>query len=71
MAMINQTIFVYCQIVLNLNRIGKNMNIYNDISQNAKREHLGQTWRGLSARKYPQYCFDGDELHLTYLLMII
>ena len=46
------------------------MNIY-DISQDAKREHLGQTWQGLSARKYREYCFDGDELHQTYLLMII
>ena len=52
--MMNQTIFVYCQIVLNFISIGKNMNIYNDISQDAKRAHVGQTWRG-PKQKYREF----------------
>ena len=49
------------------------MNIYNDISQDAKRAHVGQTWRRHKQkyRELSEYCFDGDELNLTYSLMII
>ena len=47
------------------------MNIY--ISQNAKREHLGQTWRGHQQkyREIAEDCFDGVEINQAYLLLNI
>ena len=50
------------------------MNIYNDISQNAKRAHVGQTWRRHKQKfdeSSREYCFDGDELNQAYLLLNI